>query len=83
MKRAALGAIVVGLGIFAAPTASADPFCGYVTPCGPVQPSPGPWNGQLLPTWEVPYGGFNGGPTMCNPFNITCQGAVQNPNGWR
>lgn len=66
------------------PPAHADGFdmnCGYVVPCGPSLPSPGPWNGQLQPTWEVPYGGWTTGPTLCDVFTNTCTGAVINPNG--
>jgi hypothetical protein len=77
-----------GAGIFAAlalllaaPDANADPGygCQYFGSCGPPAPV---WNGQLQPTWDVPnYGGFNSPPSNC--FSLSCQGAIQNPNGGR
>lgn len=82
MRTAVVLAATAAAIALAAP-AHADPNmnCGYVTPCGPSMPSPGPWNGQLQPTWEVPYGGWTSGPSICNPFTLSCQGAVINPNG--
>lgn len=73
---------MVGLSIFAASPAHADPSmnCGYVAPCGPIMPNPGPWNGQLQPTWNVPnWGGLSSPPAQC--WGGTCQGVIQNPNG--
>lgn len=74
--KTALTALIValmGLGIFTASIAHADPW----TP----QPQPTPWNGQLQPTWDQPgYPGWNSGPTLCNPINLTCRGIAPNPN---
>lgn len=81
MRTAIIFAAAAAAIALAAP-AHADPNmnCGYVAPCGPSVPSPGPWNGQLQPTWEAPYGGWTSGPTMCNVFTNTCTGEVPNPN---
>lgn len=61
------------------PQAEASPTCTNPYTCN-TNPNP-VWNGQLQPTWEVPYGGFTSGPTQCDVFTLQCRGVVGNPNG--
>lgn len=69
---------LMGLGVFTASIAHADPACVYQC----QQPTP-PWNGQLMPTWRTPgyYGGWTTGPVLCDPFSYQCRGVAPNPNG--
>lgn len=51
--------------------------------CGLTGCQPGPWNGQLMPTWNTPgfYGGWTNTPVICNQFTYRCGGYADQPNG--
>ncbi len=69
---AAIAATGIGIGIPA--PAQAAP-CNYVIG---QQCQPQPWNGPLMPTWDIPgyYGGWTTVPVICDPINYTCRGYV-------
>lgn len=70
-------AIALAVAVLGAPTAQAGPMCvGVLSQDGCT---PGPWNGQLMETWNTPgyYGGWTNGPVMCDPSTRQCRGFVQ------
>jgi hypothetical protein len=74
-----LAAAAVAITLIIAPTANADPGCGfgYMYECND-QPNGGhEWNGPQRDTWDLPYyGGRTDGPLICDPFSYACKGVA-------
>lgn len=66
-----LACVIFGVwSLVSAARSHADPVC-YGWTCDYQQP----WNGQQMPTWDVPpYGGDT--PSICDPYSLSCRGAV-------
>lgn len=59
--------------IFGISEAGAAPSCD--TPYPTYGCTNGPWNGQQMPTWDLPgvYGGRTSNPVMCDPVSMECR----------
>lgn len=81
MKRtpiiATLAVLLLARPWLAGPSASADDGCTGVMNQSGCRPAP--WDGQLMPTWNIPgyYGGWTSGPVSCDPLTLQCRGWAQ------
>lgn len=78
MSKTWIAATIALAVLLPAPDAIASPDCKHAGAC-----QPGPWNGQLQDTWNVPPYGGNSGAVQCNTITATCGPIAVDPNGRR